>query len=249
MLHLPDAGSVEGVVAMPWDKFRPWFRDQWEPGQHVALIGPTGVGKSTLAVGILPERKWCLALDPKGGDSTLAALRRAGFVRITSWPPPRQVLRDIEEGKPARLIVGPVVQGRSDLPKLRKALSDALDGAFDHGGWTVYVDELQVAADRRQMNLGAQVERNLIAARDKGVSMVTSYQRPANVPRAAAEMATWVAVWRTRDVDVQNRLAEMVGRPKAEVRGAMRGLAAKTILLFNSNPDVPITATRAPRVR
>lgn len=213
----------------------------------MALIGPTDAGKSTFAVGILPLRQWVLACDPKGGDSTLAKLAGAGFVRIESWPPPKEIRRDIEEGKPARLIVGPVVQGRADLPKLRDAIAGALDGAFDSGGWTVYVDELQIAADQRMMRLGASIERNLIAARDKGVSMVTSYQRPSNVPRAASEMSKWLALWYTRDVDTVNRLAEMTGRPKPEIRGAMRGLGDKAILLFSQNPRDPIVVTRAPR--
>lgn len=239
--------SDSDVLALGWPKFVPWFRERWQPGQHVALIGPTGVGKSTFAVGVLPQRRYVLALDPKGGDSTLAALERRGFVRVPSWPPSREIRRSIEEGHPARLIVGPVVRERTDLPKLRETLARALDDAFDQGGWTVYLDELQIAADRRMMNLAPAIERNLIAARDKGVSMMTSYQRPANVPRAASEMSTWLVFWRTRDVDVVHRLAEMAGRSKAEIRGAVRALEANTILLFSQNPADPIVATRAPR--
>lgn len=237
-----DSGEVLGLSP---DEFDDWWAQHWEPGQHVAYVGPTGTGKTTAAVSMLKARRYVLALDPKGGDNTLRRLERVGFVRVDAWPPPKAILRQIEEGQPARLIVGPVVQRRADLPKLRAAIKAALESAFDTGGWTMYVDELQVAA--RHMRLDDNITQNLIAARDKGVSMVTSFQRPANVPRAASEMSTWLVLWRTRDVDVVNRLGEMAGRPKSEIRGAMRALEQNAVLLFSQNPDEPIVATRAPR--
>jgi KaiC/GvpD/RAD55 family RecA-like ATPase len=237
---------VIDVEPMSWPAFTEWFAKAWKPGEHVALVGPTGTGKTTLAVGILPLRKYVLAMDPKGGDSTLKVLGRHGFSR-SGWPPSRQQRKAIEQGQPMRLIVGPVVRSREDLPKQRQAFSAALDGAFDEGGWTIYVDELQLMADRRMMGLSGAIERNLIAARDRGVSMVTSFQRPANVPRSASDQASWLAVWYTRDIDVVNRISEMVGRPKAEIRGAVAGLEKYAVLLFSRNPSEPIRILRPPK--
>lgn len=64
-------GDGRAVVGLEWDDFLAYMRDVWEPGQHIAMIGPTGEGKSTFAVGLLSLRKWVLALDPKGEDETL----------------------------------------------------------------------------------------------------------------------------------------------------------------------------------
>lgn len=238
--------ALSDVEAMPWASFTKWFATAWKPGEHVALIGPTGTGKTTFAVGILPLRKYVLAIDPKAGDSTLKTLRRHGF-RRSDWPPSRKDRKAIDDGEPVRLIVGPIVQSKEDLPKQRAAFARALDGAFNEGGWTVYVDELQLLADRRMMGLAGSIERNLIAARDRGVSMVTSFQRPANVPRSASDQSAWLAVWYTRDIDVVNRLAEMVGRPKAEIRGAVAGLERYALLLFSRNPNEPIRVIRPPK--
>lgn len=232
------------VLGMPWPRFVEHFRANWKPGEHVAFIGPTGEGKSTAAGGLLHLRKYVLAFDPKGGDSTLAA---TGFERVTDWD--RQtvtrIARKIEDGEPVRLIVGNVVRGAEDMIKLRRLFDTVLRSAFEHGGWTVYVDELQVLADRRLMNLSARAEQLLIAARDRGVSFVSSFQRPANVPRTAGDQSTWFVVFYTRDVDVVNRLAEMAGRPKAEMRGAIRALDRHYCLVFNRNPREPIIVTRA----
>ncbi|MGH7485667.1 MAG: hypothetical protein ACREMY_08705 [bacterium] len=240
---MPRASNVE---AMSWKPFLEWFKDAWKQGEHIALIGPTGTGKTTFACGILPQRKYVLALDPKGGDSTLASLQVKGF-RRSSWPPTRQDRKDIAEGRPVRLIVGMPIVKKEDMEAHKGLLQAALDGAFEEGGWTVYLDELQMAADRRMMGLTNSIERNMIAARDRGVSMVTSFQRPAYVPRAASDQSTWLAVWITRDVDVVNRLAEMAGRPKAEIRGAVAGLERYDLLLFSRIPTEPIRVIHPPK--
>lgn len=235
--------SSQRVRGVPWETFRREFAERWEPGQHIAFIGPTGEGKTTIAAQLLESRRYVLALDPKGGDETLSRLEARGFERITSWPPPRSVRRRIEEGEPARLIVGQRIRSRQDRPRLRETLAAAIDGAFEDGGWTIYIDELQIAADARLMNLTAAIEENLIAGRNRGVSVVTSYQRPARVPRAAGDQATWLVLFYTRDADVVTRLAEMTGRPKAEIRGAIGALEPHTVLIVNRRPREPMIVT------
>lgn len=237
------------IVGMEWeDEFLPYFAEKWEPSQHVAIIAPTGQGKTTFLCGILQSRKYVLALDPKGGDQTLAA---TGFPRLARWPPPRKAYDAMNEGEPYRVRVGPVVQTEEDLLRLREVQRLALKGVFTDGGWTLAIDEFQVLADRRFMNLGAEAEKLLIAARNKGVSVVTLFQAPRWVPKAASDQATWIAIGLTQDTDVINRVAEILGRPKEDIRGAVRGLGSREFswIVSHQNPRFPLIVTVPTKAR
>jgi hypothetical protein len=233
------------VVAAPWDFFIAWFKDEWEPGQHIALIGPTGEGKTTVAVHLLKLRKWVLALDPKGGDDTLKA---SGFQVITDWPPPNVIRDAIAEGKPARLIVGGSVRTDHDKKRLVGLLHDAVKGIRSEGGWCCYADEFQLLADRRMYGLDKPVEELLIAARSRGTSVVTSFQAAAWVPKAATRQATFCFLWPTRDEDMVKTVARSMGRPWRDIYAAVQELPPFHVLVIPKRVHAPLVLTKAPRV-
>jgi len=233
------------VEPLDWStEFLPWFGDAWKPGQHVALIAPTGAGKTTFAAGLLELRKYVLALDAKGGDSTLDAMN---FTRLEKWPGTKSMTRKVEDNEknnlPSRFVIGNKARSTNEIDQLTETLQKTLSDTYEMGGWTVYADELMILTDPRQFNLRKEVDRLLIAARDLGVSFVSSYQVPKWVTPQAGNQATWVAVSYTRDVDVVNRLAEILGRPKNEIRGAINGLEQYSWLIVGRNPREPIRVT------
>jgi hypothetical protein len=262
----PPSRASRNVVYLDWDReFIPWLTGKlqrvqrdgqavplsgpWKPGQHMALVGKTREGKSTFAVGILATRKYVLALDPKGQDETLEA---SGYERVTGLPPkkrlPKEVQKDLDEGRPVRLIVGGASRTRSQDAALRQLMEDALEYARQSGGWTVYVDEYQILADQRMYRLGPNVERMLIsAARDK-TSVITAFQAPAWVPKASTRQATIIVVWRTRDKQMLKNVAETAGRDWKQLGEIIDELPKYHVLVIPDDLRAPMMITSAPKV-
>jgi hypothetical protein len=235
----PSETIVEG---MKWEEFLDFFKKNWIPGQHMALVATTGQGKSTFAVQVLSQRKYVLAFDPKGGDDTLAA---SGFQRVTDWPLPGKVWEEIEDDKPARLIIG----GKGwSTDQLRPLFKKVLDDVAKNGKWTLYVDEFQITADRRFMDLAKEVEALLITARFKMVSVVTAYQAPSWVPTASTRQASWVIVWPTKDEDSIKKLAEKSGRNKIQIKRVIDSLPPYHCLIIPPKHTDPMIITTAPKI-
>jgi len=255
------AGNGRGgdpVVTLPWEQFCDFMRDCWEPGQHLANVGPTGGGKSTVGVGLLSIRDFVLALDPKGEDETLEA---SGWTRVRRIPGEhmpmlgedrkrwRRIWQDIAEGRPARVIVG----GRADTDaqdtRLAELMRRAIAFARYSGGWTLYVDEFELMSSQRQANLGRYIERMLITARRQKTSVVTSFQAPAWVSKHALRQARFAVQYQTGSRGMIKSLAEDMGRDWRELAEGVDELDPFYILVIPRGPGGgPMILTTAPRI-
>jgi hypothetical protein len=228
------------VIGVEWDDFLTYFASQWRQGEHVAIVGPTGCGKTTCAVGITGLRKWVLALDAKGGDSTL---QKSGYQRVSEWPLPKPVRNAIAEGRPARLVMGFLPRTMPEIANLKTLLRDTVEGVWIDGGWTIEIDEAQIITDRKMMNLGPQIEQLLVAARDKKISVINLFQAPAWVPTATTRQATWVFIFRTRDVGVIKTLAEKIGRDWRTLHTILHTLPEWHCVVAGLDPRDPLIVT------
>lgn len=239
------ANSTGRIVGMPFDDFLEWLDAKWEPGQHMAIIAPTGEGKTTFAVPVLNLRNWVMALDPKGMDDTLSA---SGFTRITEFPLPKKMLKEIEDGKPARIIIGGSNKTDEEEAKLKGLMHRALKDARQSGGWTLYADEFQVLADRRMYGLDKQVEKMLITARKDRSSVVTAFQSYAWVPKAALRQCRFAVVGPTRDRNMIKAVAQAMGRDWQDLMLMLDRLPKWHWIIIPRDVTAPVILTSPPEL-
>lgn len=189
---------------LSWGEFLRRF--EWRQGEHVALIGPTGAGKTTLATNILPKQKYVTALATKPRDEVVSALRRQGYFLLREW---RETRPDFHPDVYPRRILWPNSVGLVEANKQRKIFLPALHGMFREGGWTIFIDETTYFVDEQMLKLRAQYRDLLARGRSVGISVVSATQRPAYVPREMYDQSTHLFFWQDNDEANLDRLSSI----------------------------------------
>ena len=179
---------------------------RWRQGEHVSVVGPTGGGKTTLAVALLPMREHVAVLASKPRDPLLTG---AGLRRIRSWPPPANLDRVIlwprtPTGRRARR-TGAVGTATAVCVEQAKALDDI----YARGGWCLFLDEAQFTVG--WCGLANQMRLLWLHGRTLGVSLVVGAQRPVHLPAEAWSQATHLFAAAIRDARDLQRIGEISG--------------------------------------
>lgn len=214
------------VDRVAWPAFLDAF--DWRQGEHISLVGPTGCGKTTLGLAILPRRRYVIALGTKPRDDTLDKLRRSGWLRAFDWPvpPPRG-------NEARRIILWPRFHRMDDATRQRDIFDRALRGVFTQGGWCIYADELRYLAN--DLKLDRLLRLLWLQGRSLSVSLVGGTQRPAWVPLEMYDQATHLFLWRDNDESNLKRISGIGGalNPK-EVRTLVSRLPLHDVLYLNT---------------
>lgn len=190
---------------------------EWEPGQHVTLVGPTGRGKTHLALTLAELCKYVLVIATKRKDPLVTDL---GSTHLVTADLDNDVIWTAD-GTPihSRIVFWP--QFPEDFSAEQRAaaqakmIREALHWADKCGNWAVLVDELMYAVE--QLRLDKALNQVWFQGRTQGVSMIACGQRPARVPRLAFSSATYIFLWKTSDKrDIEN-LREISGGFPTEV--------------------------------
>lgn len=214
-------------------------RMDWSQGEHITLIGPTGVGKTELMIRFLETQRWVIFLSTKRIDTTIAPLRKMGF----------RTIHDSKSLNPEvhpRFIVAPKWD-RKKLDTTDKAhaqiFSNVLTRAFWQTGWTVAIDELEYI--NRDLGIVVPVNRLLRQGRSQGNTMILGTQRPRHVTLHAYEQATHLFIWKQSDASNVERAAELTGLSKKGITAIVSTLGHHDVLYVNTiTGDTFITNTR-----
>lgn len=166
------------------------------------MIGPTGCGKTTLALAILPRRRYTVAFGSKPRDETLSYLMDRKWRKIEEWTP-----RPNEK----RIVLWPRFRQPNDVVNQRRQFANALRRIFLEGGWCVYIDEARYFVD--VLKLAAYLRLYWYQGRALGISLVTTTQRPAYMPLEMYDAATHLFLWRENDPVNLRRLGGIAADP------------------------------------
>lgn len=222
---------------VPWDDFRR-ERFVWRQGEHLAMIGPTGQGKTTMLMNLLPEHPYVVVFATKPRDQTMETLVQSGYLRMERWQSldPRQY--------PRRVLWPPA--GRLDSVKTQKLVfEDAFAKIYREGGWTVAVDETWFMA--QTLRLGTELKLYLLQARALGISLVCATQRPAYVPLEIYDQSSHIMFWRDNDESNLRRISGISWRSADLVRNIVANLERHQVLYVDTRTGAMLR-TRCPRV-
>jgi hypothetical protein len=232
----------ELAPVLEWDDFmtyvigssRPEMR--WAQDQHVALIGPTDSGKSTLLHGILPLRAYTTMFGTKIKDSTLQGYVDDGyFERLLDWPPMVRkglVRRAATAQEMPRRLLWPDVSSLDAVYALKPVFQRAVDDIYGRGGWCVVWDEFWMQCEILKMRETAKIL--LQQARSNDISMVMGMQRPVWIPPEVFDQTTHQFFWRDNDEPNLKRIGSVGWLNAGPIRAFVANLEPYQVLYINS---------------
>jgi energy-coupling factor transporter ATP-binding protein EcfA2 len=187
---------------------------EWEQGEHIAVMGPTGTGKTTLAFtlldGMADAGYSVLVLANKPKDATLSKMAAGRWDKIRAWPPRYEHRHPNGHGAGgARIIVWPNYGRASTARANRPTFVKAMDEALHEGGWIVYIDETRYFIE--QLGMRQVIDEYWNAARSSDVTMMSGAQGPSWINRTMITQETWLFAFRPSHEEEAKDIAKIAG--------------------------------------
>lgn len=222
---------AQTVRRVPWPTLRRLLLERWQPGQHITVIGPTGSGKTHLALHLAEMRPFILVLATKRVDPLVHELEAAGYLVTADLD---DVLWTVDPNQPGRrrplrprVVYWPrapeSMDSRERLVFQSNAFRKAMDWADKTGKWAILIDEAMWMA--QQLRLEKELDALWFQGRTQGLSVIACAQRPSRVPRLAFSQATYLFIGKfgdKRDIETLRDISSTI--PKQVVEQAINQL-------------------------
>lgn len=208
-----------GLELTPWEIAR--IEMDWRQGEHVTIIGPTGQGKTTLALDLMTMRGYPLIIATKPRDKTLETMRGEGWHVIREWPPTR-----------SKSILWPKLTRPGDKANQAKVVRHALENAFVTGGYAILIDELSYVLD--ELRCQNEIKQIWQQGRALSLSLVTCILRPSHIPLLAYDQATHIIMFRDNDETNLRRMGGLGHWSKGEIIENVSALKRHEFLMLNT---------------
>jgi energy-coupling factor transporter ATP-binding protein EcfA2 len=213
-----------------------YLQGTFDQGDHVAIIGPTGTGKTHMALAIAELRDWVLVVACKPEDPLIEDARAKGYWLI----PGNKLEIPYAEGRPVhnRVIYWPRL-GREharrlhahELLRTEKALQKPLVGGAigyvrSKKHWCLVIDEGTWVC--RDLGLQRDVDSALFQFRALRASVVVLGQRPSWMGRYVLSSPSHLFIFNTNDTNDRKALGEISGVDTKLVQELVRTLDFQT---------------------
>ena len=171
----------------------------WAPGEHAAIIGTTGTGKTYLTSRLVEWRNYVAILRTKPDDVKFKGFKTVKEAKALESP-----------NRNSKLLITPTFK------RQKVVAAEVFDMVWQMGGWTIVIDELFYVHD--VLGLKSFVDMLMTQGRSKRISVVVGMQRPVNVTRFALSEATHVFSFRLEGRD-RKTVKDITSESFAEATG------------------------------